>query len=792
MKNDLRILLVEDLPSDAELIEREIRKAGYIPDIRRVETRQEFFRSLSEYAPDVIVSDYLLPEFNGREALALAGEHAPSTPFIMVSGALSEETAVDYMKAGAWDYVAKERLVRLGPSIHAALEKKRLLDEKKQAEEALAKTRNFYLNLLEVSPALIWRASPEGILDFFNTNWLSFTGRTLQQQLGDGWTASIHPDDVEGLRKHLRDYVSSRAPFEIEYRLRRHDGEYRWIQNFGRPFHDDQGDFAGHIGYCFDKTERYETEEVLRKLSRAMEQSKTAVVITDTEGCIEYANPSFTEMTGFSLEKVIGRNTRKDTGAELMSDIFGDSWETVHHAGEWRGEIQSRRENGEPYWEFATVSPITNADDVITHYLVEKEDITLRKMTEMALEESRAELVRKHGELQLMFEQVARSKEEWENTLDCIGDIVILVDSRGRIKRCNRALREFTSLTYDQILGNPVKEFLCLHGLRLPDDVSSGSEFLHPGSGRWFFCKSYPFSDHESPATAGFVMTIHDTTEQKRVSGELEKAYRELKATQTTIVHQEKMASIGQLAAGVAHEINNPMGFISCNLGTLGKYQAKLGEFARILTETVESTHNEDALRILGESRKALKIDFVMEDGTELIKESLEGAERVRTIVQNLKSFSRVDESECKSADINECLESTINIVWNELKYKANLVRELGDIPMTRCYPQQINQVFMNLLVNASQAIEKQGEIKVKTWHDHASIYASVSDTGCGIPESVRTRIFEPFFTTKEVGKGTGLGLSITYDIIKKHKGDIHVESEPGNGTTLTIRLPIA
>jgi two-component system NtrC family sensor kinase len=792
MENVLRILLVEDLPSDAELIEREIRKAGYIPDIHRVETRKDFVGSLSEYAPDVIVSDYLLPEFNGSEALALAGEHAPSTPFIMVSGALSEESAVDYMKAGAWDCVSKERLVRLGPSIHAALEKNRLLDEKKQTEEALAKTRNFYLNLLEVSPALIWRASPEGILDFFNKNWLSFTGRTLQQQIGDGWTDSIHPDDVDGLRRHLRDYVSSRVPFEIEYRLRRHDGEYRWIQNFGRPFHDDQGAFAGHIGYCFDKTERYETEEVLRKLSRAVEQSKTAVVITDTDGRVEYANPSFTEMTGFSLDEVIGRNPRKDTGADVVSDIFGDSWETVQNGGEWRGELRNRKENGEPYWEFATVSPITNADDVITHYLVEKEDISLRKKTEKALEESRAELVRKHGELQLLFEQVARSKEEWENTLDCIGDIVILVDSRGRIKRCNRALREFTSLTYHQILGSPVKEFLRLHGLRFPDDVSSGSEILHQGSGRCFFGKSYPFSDDECPETAGFVMTIHDTTEQKRVSEELEKAYRELKATQATIVHQEKMASIGQLAAGVAHEINNPMGFISCNLGTLGKYHAKLGEFARILTEVVESTGNEDALRILGESRKALKIDYVMEDGNDLIKESLEGAERVRTIVQNLKSFSRVDESECKSADINECLESTINIVWNEVKYKANLVRDLGDIPMTRCYPQQINQVFMNLLVNAAQAIEKQGEIRVKTWHDDTSVYASVSDTGCGIPESVRTRIFEPFFTTKEVGKGTGLGLSITYDIIKKHKGDIFVESEPGNGTTLTIRLPIA
>jgi two-component system NtrC family sensor kinase len=192
----------------------------------------------------------------------------------------------------------------------------------------------------------------------------------------------------------------------------------------------------------------------------------------------------------------------------------------------------------------------------------------------------------------------------------------------------------------------------------------------------------------------------------------------------------------------------------------------------------------------LREQRKTLKIDYLIEDGKDLIDECLEGAERVRSIVQNLKSFSRVDESECKPVDINECLESTIKIVWNELKYKATLVRDLGTLPMIRCYPQQLNQVFMNLLVNASQAIENQGEIRVRTWQEVDSVCASVSDTGCGILEGVLSRIFEPFFTTKDVGKGTGLGLSITYDIIKKHKGEIFVESRPGEGTTFTIRLP--
>jgi two-component system NtrC family sensor kinase len=272
---------------------------------------------------------------------------------------------------------------------------------------------------------------------------------------------------------------------------------------------------------------------------------------------------------------------------------------------------------------------------------------------------------------------------------------------------------------------------------------------------------------------------------------ELEKAHADLKMTQAKIVQQEKMASIGQLAAGVAHEINNPMGFISSNLGTLSKYLERMDEFIRTQSAAVEKLQDKGIVEEILGTRKSLKLDYILEDGRDLIKESLDGAERVRTIVKNMKSFSRVDEAECKPADINECILSTINIVWNELKYRASLIKELGDIPLTKCYPQQINQVIMNLLVNAAHAIENQGEITVRTWHDNESIFASVSDTGCGMVPEVVNRIFEPFFTTKEVGKGTGLGLSITYDIIKAHKGEINVESEPGKGTTFTIRLPV-
>ncbi|OPZ58841.1 MAG: Sensor protein ZraS [Deltaproteobacteria bacterium ADurb.Bin510] len=276
--------------------------------------------------------------------------------------------------------------------------------------------------------------------------------------------------------------------------------------------------------------------------------------------------------------------------------------------------------------------------------------------------------------------------------------------------------------------------------------------------------------------------------ELEQTNLDLIRSYAELKETQAKVMQQEKMVSIGQLAAGMAHEINNPVGFIISNLGTLAKYASRLKGFIEESLLAVEDS----ALRASIAQRKAeLKIDAILDDIDDLIKESLEGAGRVKRLVLDLKSFSRVDEVEYKHADINECIESTLNIVWNELKYKAKVVKHLSELPQIKCYPQQLNQVFMNILVNAAHAIEKQGTITIATSRAGDEIEIRISDTGCGIAPEIAQRIFEPFFTTKEVGKGTGLGLSITYGIVKKHGGDITVESEPGRGSTFIVKLPI-
>ncbi len=273
---------------------------------------------------------------------------------------------------------------------------------------------------------------------------------------------------------------------------------------------------------------------------------------------------------------------------------------------------------------------------------------------------------------------------------------------------------------------------------------------------------------------------------------ERQRLERERVAMHAKLLHSEKLAAIGQLAAGVAHEINTPIGFISSNLVTLQKYASRLVEFVQAQASALTHPHDAKITAQLEEARNNGKIDYISNDIAELILESLDGANKVKEIVLDLKNFSRVDEKEPVPADVNTCLEHTLTLVRNELKYKATVQREFSELPDIICFPQKLGQAFANLLVNAAQAIDSHGEIIVRTWRENDEILVSIADTGSGIAQENLGKIFDPFFTTKEVGQGTGLGLSITHDIITKaHQGEITVTSELGKGTTFTVHLPL-
>jgi two-component system NtrC family sensor kinase len=252
---------------------------------------------------------------------------------------------------------------------------------------------------------------------------------------------------------------------------------------------------------------------------------------------------------------------------------------------------------------------------------------------------------------------------------------------------------------------------------------------------------------------------------------------------QSQLLQSEKMASIGQLAAGVAHEINNPIGFVNSNLGTLGRY---VGDLLRLADAAGDSP---GARAVAGE----VDLPFLREDLKALLGESRDGLERVRRIVANLKDSSHVDQAaEFVLADLVAGLESTIGVAAHELKYKIELVRKLQPLPLVRCIPAQINQVFLNLLVNAAQAIQEHGVITLGSGLENDQVWIEISDTGSGMDEATRKRIFDPFFTTKPVGKGTGLGLSICYDIVRSHGGSFDVASAVGAGTSVRLWLPVA
>ncbi|WP_018693529.1 sensor histidine kinase [Algicola sagamiensis] len=289
-------------------------------------------------------------------------------------------------------------------------------------------------------------------------------------------------------------------------------------------------------------------------------------------------------------------------------------------------------------------------------------------------------------------------------------------------------------------------------------------------------------------------LTLQDKVQElqlKKRFSELEKAYQKLEQAQSQLFQSEKMASVGQLAAGVAHEINNPVGFVLSNIESLNEYLIALKK-PLLMMENIKEAKPEK-LQELSDYCEDEDLSFILEDLDELLDSSKNGLVRVKEIVSGLKTFSHSSTDTLDSINVNECIQASLKLVWNELKYKCSVNEDYRSTKYISGNMGQLQQVFVNLLVNASQAIddEERGTITITTWDDGKKSHVSISDTGCGIDEESISKLFTPFFTTKPVGVGTGLGLSISYSILESHNATIDVESEIGSGTTFTISFPV-
>lgn len=337
----------------------------------------------------------------------------------------------------------------------------------------------------------------------------------------------------------------------------------------------------------------------------------------------------------------------------------------------------------------------------------------------------------------------------------------------------------------------------------ISDAFEAEDYFPRVGDGCWLYFTAAPIRD-QNGRVVGAIETLQDVTARHKAEMALKRHQESLEAlvhqrtqelakANEQLVQSDKLASIGQLAAGVAHEINNPIGFVYSNISVLEDYLNDLFSMLRTYEQAESAIASTEKLAEIHALRERIDLAFLKEDIPALMLQSRDGITRVKKIVQDLKDFSHVDSTvDWQWVNLHDGIDSTLNVVNNEIKYKAEVVKAYGELPNVECLPSQLNQVFMNLLVNAAHAMgENRGVITIRSGVDGESVWLEFSDNGSGIPMELQTRIFDPFFTTKPVGKGTGLGLSLSYGIIQKHNGSITVHSLPGAGSTFRIVLPI-
>lgn len=377
--------------------------------------------------------------------------------------------------------------------------------ERQHAEETLTKACDFYLTLFEEFPTMVWRSGTDNKFNYFNGFWLGFTGRDLATELKNGWFNLVHPDDRKLVaQKHLESFEKHES-FDLEFRLLRHDGEYRWVMEMGRPFNDINGNYAGFIGTCLDITERTNAEQEIRKLSVAIEQSPSTIVVTDTEGRIEYVNPKFAKLTGYTPDEVYGENPRIFKSGVHPPEFFSDLWKTITSGKEWRGEFCNKKKNGDLYWEQASISPIRNSDGKITNFVAVKEDITEKKHAEEALRNSEKFL---------------------QSVFDGIRDGLSVVDHDLNIIRVNNMMEEWYQDNLPlinkkcyEVYRNSTEPCENCPVIKTFNTGSSHNDLvplldLDGGVRGWFELHTFPLTDNEGKVV-GVIEHIRDVTARK-------------------------------------------------------------------------------------------------------------------------------------------------------------------------------------------------------------------------------------------------------------------------------------
>jgi len=556
------------------------------------------------------------------------------------------------------------------------------------------------------------------------------------------------------------------------------DGRVTWVSTTKVPFRDPTGTVVGTFGVSHDITERMRAEEQTRLQTAALESAANGIVIVGRDGRVLWVNPSFTRLTGYTGEEVLGQTLRILNSGQQGSNFYQKLWQTVLAGGVWRGELVNRRKDGSLYTDEMTITPVRSTGGEITHFIAVKQDVTERRRAE---------------------EAVRASEERYRELFENASDMVFTTDLRGGLTSLNQVAAKTIGYSREEATAMNLRQLVDRHHWHLIDDIRlrllAGDSAMtvemevRTKDGRRVLLEVKPrlvYKDGKPVAMQGIG---RDITGREVAEMELRQA--------------QKLESVGRLASGIAHEINTPIQFVGDNTrfvqDSFAGLQTLLAKYQELRDAAAAGAVDPALLAELRRTEEASDCAYLLDEIPKALTQTLEGVTQVATIVRAMKDFAHPERKERVAADINKALLSTLTVARNELKYVADVETDFGELPLVVCNLSDLNQVFLNLLVNAAHAIGdvvkqsgKKGKIRVRTLAEGKTVLVAISDTGCGIPEGVRSRIFDPFFTTKEVGRGTGQGLAIARSVVvDRHKGSLTFESVVGEGTTFCVRLPV-
>lgn len=736
----LRAVLVEDSAADARLLLHALDHAGFAVSATRVEREEELLAALDEL-PDIVLSDYHLPQFDALRALQLVREHDADAPFLIVSGTIGEEQAVLAIKQGADDYLLKDRLGRLGPAIRQALQQRALRRAECAAQRARQASEAQYRLLADSIPHLVLVAGPNGSIDFLNRPAAEYLGVTAAD-CGEGrWLAMIHPDDRSGAQQAVTEAQTNAASPSREIRVRRADGEFRWHLLRVQPLGDGDGHVLRWFGTCTDiHDQKVAANTVKRNEARwrqLLDQLFACVGLLSPEGNLVWANDALVQCAGEPLDQLFGRTLwtcgrwgGSEVGPRVQAAVLRAA------AGEQvRFDATLQRRAGPPQIVDVQIAPLFDDAGRIVFLMPFAVDVTTRETAT--------------SELRLR-----------DRALQAVSQGILIADATAAgmpIVYASPAFSTLTGYTEDEVRGRSCHllqgeetdaETLAIMREALDARQPCAVELLNyrkDGTPFWNALSLNPIRNGDH--VTHYVGVQTDVTERRRLEEQVRQA--------------QKMDAFGQLAGGIAHDFNNLLCIINAE------------------SEMLDRALEPNDPRV--ESVVAIQ----------------EAGRRAASLTAQLLSFSRKTIVQPRLLDLNAIVERHGKLLARVLGEDIELAIELGpELSPVRADAAQLEQVLMNLALNARDAMPTGGRLRIATRHSAAGsperIELVVSDTGAGIPPHVRSKIFEPFFTTKSVGKGTGLGLATVYGIIASSQGTIDVESTVGRGTTFVVSLPAA